>query len=222
MTARHWRTRAWTRLSVPAVAAGALACAAPYGFAQGTSPARQWAAEAVRELGLQGELPRRADDPPPYSVAVPKELVWVAVLGGVGVFAFYLSGLLPSFGGGSGGAWDAADGDPDASGSRPAADAAAADAVARAGRFAEAMHMTLLVGVAAIRDHFGEEIADSLTSREILRRGRLPEAGRGFLREIVARVERSHFGRHPAAGSDYAACRAALDGLLQALRRERA
>ena len=220
MTATHSRARFGPiTLWRPAVAALVLACGASGAVAGPASSAREWAAAAVRDLGLQSELPRRIDDPEPVNIKIPKELVWLAVAGGVGVLLFYASGLLPFLGGGSSADWQTTGADADPKASRPAADAlAAAEALARAGRFAEAMHMTLLGGVAAIRDHFGEEIADSLTSREILRKGRLSDAARGSLREIVARVERSHFGLYPASGSDYAACREAFGGLLQALR----
>ena len=75
---------------------------------------------------------------------------------------------------------------------------------------------------ADIRRHLGEQFADSLTSREILRSTKLSEAGRGPLRDIIARVEWTYFGKHPAEREDYAACRASFDALARALHGRRA
>jgi hypothetical protein len=94
---------------------------------------------------------------------------------------------------------------------------AAADDLARQGRFVDAMHVLLLQGLADIRRHLGEQFADSLTSREILRSTKLSEAGRGPLRDIIARVEWTYFGKHPAERDDYAACRASFDALARAV-----
>lgn len=209
----------------PALIAAMLAFAGcgRYGLAQADLPARQWAAEAIRELDLQRDLPRRIDDPGSFAVKLPPELVWVPVIGGLGVLTFYLTTLLSGWRGGRHPSWEGIGANIGDAAPMPAAAAAsAADALARAGRFAEAMHLTLLGSVAAIREQIGEEIADSLTSREILRSRRLSDGCRSLLREIVGRVERSHFGRYPASSADYAACRNAFDGLLQALRQERA
>ena len=220
---QHPRARS-TRASVAAAGAViALACgnAAP-GLADTVSPARQWAAEAIRRLDLQSELPRRAEDPDPVRLKLPPELVWIPVIGGLGVLLFYLGTMLRHWRLGGVADWEASGAEPQGgAASTSAAQAAlAADALAREGRFDEAMHLALLGGLAAIRERIGDEIADSLTSREIVRSRRLSDAARACLREIVGRVERSHFGRYPASSGDYAACRTALDGLLQVLHRE--
>jgi hypothetical protein len=99
----------------------------------------------------------------------------------------------------------------------PAAALGAADEFAAQGRFVEAMHVLLLQGLAAIRAGLDEEFADSLTSREILRRARLSDPGRASLRDIVNRVEWTYFGQYPAALADYQACRASFNTLTQAL-----
>jgi len=75
----------------------------------------------------------------------------------------------------------------------------------------------LLQGLADIRRYLGEQHADSLTSREILRNTQLSDAGRLPLRDIVMRVEWTYFGKHPAEGEDYAACRASFDALARAI-----
>ncbi len=97
----------------------------------------------------------------------------------------------------------------------PAAALGAADELAAAGRFVEAMHVLLLQGLAEIRQRLDEQFADSLTSREILRSTRLSDAGRSSLRDIVARVELDLF--RPAAGGA-----ARLHGLPRELQRARA
>src|SRR5262249_10252575 len=94
---------------------------------------------------------------------------------------------------------------------------AAADDLARQGRFVDAMHVLLLQGLADIRRYLSEEHADSLTSREILRSTKLSDTGREPLRDIIARVEWTYFGKHPAEREDYAACRASFDALARAL-----
>jgi hypothetical protein len=95
---------------------------------------------------------------------------------------------------------------------------AAADALSREGRFVEAMHMLLLQSLAEIRRQLGEQFADSLTSREILRGVRLPPHGRTLLHDIVAAVERTYFGGYPAGREDYAACRQKFDSLRLAMQ----
>ncbi len=95
---------------------------------------------------------------------------------------------------------------------------AAADRLGREGNFVEAMHVLLLHSLAEIRRQLGEQFADSLTSREILRVARLTAAARTALRDIVAAVERTYFGAYPAEAGDYAACRQNFATLQQALR----
>src|SRR5579864_221876 len=85
--------------------------------------------------------------------------------------------------------------------------AASADALARAGRYAEAIHELLLQSLTEIRAGLQEQFADSLTSREILRSTSLASEGRRALAEIIGRVEWSHFGRRDVGEADYLACR---------------
>src|SRR5262249_32243015 len=94
---------------------------------------------------------------------------------------------------------------------------AAADDLARQGRFVDAMHVLLLQGLADMRRHLGEQFAESFTSREILRSTKLSDAGREPLRDIITRVEWTYFGKHPAEREDYLACRASFDALAHAL-----
>jgi hypothetical protein len=79
------------------------------------------------------------------------------------------------------------------------------------------MHLLLFEALAAMRRR-DQVFAESLTSREILRRVRLSEAGSASLRDIVARVEWSYFGEHPAGAEDYRHCRDSFDRLAAALQ----
>jgi hypothetical protein len=95
---------------------------------------------------------------------------------------------------------------------------AAADRLSREGNFVEAMHVLLLHSLSEIRRQLGEQFADSLTSREILRAARITAVARTALRDIVGAVERTYFGAYPAQEGDYATCRQKFAILQQALR----
>lgn len=92
-----------------------------------------------------------------------------------------------------------------------------AEAYARDGRFAEALHELLLQALADIRGLPGTALAPSLTSREILRQAKLGEVPSATLRLLIGRVEWTYFGLRAAESSDYQAGRADLDQLRQSL-----
>jgi Domain of unknown function (DUF4129) len=92
-----------------------------------------------------------------------------------------------------------------------------ADDLARAGRYAEAMHVLLLRSLAELRDKLKLTFADSLTSREILRRAPLGELGRAAFAEIVRAVERVVFGGARADEAAYRACRESYEALRRSL-----
>ncbi len=190
------------------------------------------AAEVIRSLGLQAELPLGPEPPSwwswhfPWHLELPKEtadilLVVLLCLAAFLVFLFiaHARGDLLSVWRRRAEAVDVPENGEAAV--RPAADVMiAADELARQGRFVEAIHTLLLQGLADIRQRLDEQFADSLTSREILRSARLPDRGRAPLRDLIARVEWTYFGEHPAGAADYAACRASFGELAQALHRE--
>ena len=82
-----------------------------------------------------------------------------------------------------------------------------ADALAAAGRFAEAIHLLLLVAMDHLRRDLGPRIAPALTGREILHLAALPQALAAPLGRMVSLSEIKHFGGREAAGPDYALCR---------------
>lgn len=206
----------------------ALAMAASTAFAQAAADAQQAAADAIRRLDLQTELPRGAEPDlgrffswhlhlPPIVGEILLGAIFCAALYLVYLFAVHARGdLFARWRLSTEGAVDPSAGD----GHRPQAPAeamTAADELARQGRFVEAMHTLLLQSLADMRQRLNEQFADSLTSREILRNSRLPDNGRASLHEIIARVEWTYFGHHPAGPADYQACREKFSELSQAL-----
>jgi hypothetical protein len=171
----------------------------------------------VGDLHLQTELPAQ-QAVAHWEIPLPAELWWLAVLGALALVAYHFRDILPGFRSAGEGEWDdAAAAEGEAQPERAGAVMRAADELARDGQFAEAMHVLLLEGLAEMRRRLDARFADSLTSREILRGARISEGGRAALRDIVLRVERTHFGEHPAAVDDYLACRDSFDRFARAL-----
>jgi hypothetical protein len=173
--------------------------------------------QTIRRLDLQTELPREPEVRP-FRIQVPAVVAWLMAAIGVGLLIYMFRDMLPAWGLAARGTWTDESGE--AAGTvvkPPEVVLAAADDLARQGRFVDAMHVLLLQGLAAIRRHLGEQFADSLTSREILRSTKLSDDGRVPLRDIITRVEWTYFGNHPAEQADYAACRASFDALARSL-----
>jgi len=198
--------------------AGAAVLALSRGHVAAQSPqdVQQLADQAIRRLDLQTTFPVVPELPRLFSL--PAEVLWIVIGVAAAVMLYAFRDLIPMLRSPQGDDWmsEEAFGGGGKAGS-PAAALGAADELAAAGRFVEAMHVLLLQGLAAIRAGLHEEFADSLTSREILRRARLPDPGRTSLRDIVNRVELTYFGQYPAALADYEACRASFNTLTQAL-----
>ncbi|MFN4025145.1 MAG: hypothetical protein ACK4MQ_09940 [Hyphomonas sp.] len=71
-----------------------------------------------------------------------------------------------------------------------------ADALARQGRFAEAVHLLLFRSIEDIQERLDGGVPTSLTAREIAGLSRLPDRARRALRPIIQIVEHSFFGGH--------------------------
>ena len=187
--------------------------------AQSASEIERARAAIARQSDLQLQLPGGEPEPTSSSIQLPEWILWVVIIGGALFVLYYLRDIIPmpgwrrSMGEGPG---EAEEGAPLAAQS-PSDILLAADELAREGRYVDAMHVLLLKGLADIRQRLGEEFADSLTSREIMRRARLSAAGASALREIVLGVERSYFGEHPVGPRDYEVCRRRFDELGAAL-----
>lgn len=81
------------------------------------------------------------------------------------------------------------------------------DALAEAGAFTEAVHRLLLLVQERLRGRIEHGLQASLTSREILRRARLPQEAATAFATLVAAVEVSLFGMRAANAATYALCR---------------
>jgi hypothetical protein len=185
--------------------------------AQSPQEVQKAAEQAIRRLNLQTELPR-GPEPRGYRFELSREMLWLLIALAVGVLLYLARDLIPMLRARQGGAWSGDEVMPGAvEAGAPAMALGAADELAAAGRFVEAMHVLLLQSLAEIRARLDQRFADSLTSREILRHAKLSETGRSSLRDIVNRVEWTYFGEHPAALADYAACRVSFNALAQAL-----
>ena len=182
----------------------------------------QLAAEVIRALDLQQDLPQ-GQEPPVWhlQLALPPEILWAAVaLAAAMLLYFFIRDVLPGMLPAPRGGWVEPGAAGEAGGAQAPEAAVAAEELARQGQFVEAMHWLLLNALAEIRRRLAEPIADSLTSREILRRVPLSETGRAALRDLIARVERSYFGEHPADAADYRSCRDSFERLNAALEGE--
>jgi hypothetical protein len=177
---------------------------------------------ALRQLDLQLELPAaEVEDNWSWNFRIPPKFILLGLLLGLGVLAYQFKDMIPIWRLRRDRPWDGPPATDDESRQPESVTAlVAADELARQGRFVEAMHLLLLQSLTALRERLDEPFADSLTSREILRGTRLSKTGKASLLEIVARVEWSYFGRHPAERRDYEACRARFDELAQSLRNE--
>ena len=69
-----------------------------------------------------------------------------------------------------------------------------ADALARQGRFAEAVHLLLFRSIEDLQVRIEGGVPTSLTAREIAGLGKLPERAKRGLKPIIQVVERSFFG----------------------------
>jgi hypothetical protein len=185
--------------------------------AQAERDAQSTAQEAIRRLDLQTEVTR---EPEPFRIKLPPELLWVIIAVALGAVLYSFRDMIPLLRARGSESWtESEEIGADIARRDPTVVLAAADELAREGRYAEAMHVLLLRGLADIRARLDEPFADSLTSREILRSTRLPERARDSLRDVVGRVEWTYFGEYPAGQDDYAACRVSFNALEQALHR---
>jgi hypothetical protein len=96
------------------------------------------------------------------------------------------------------------------------------DALADSGAFTEAVHRLLLLVQERLRSRIEHGIQASLTSREILRRARLPQDAATAFATLVAAVEVSLFGMRAANAATYALCRENSRRVLAAAAEARA
>ena len=130
---------------------------------------------AIRRLDLQTEVTR---EPEPFRIRLPPELLWFVIAVALGALLYSFRDMIPILRARGSESWtETEEIAADIARRDPTVVLAAADELAREGRYAEAMHVLLLRGLADIRARLDEPFANSLTSREILRSTRLPEQG---------------------------------------------
>ena len=86
-----------------------------------------------------------------------------------------------------------------------------ADALAHAGKFAEAVHLLLFRSIEDIQTRVETGVPRSLTAREIGRLGFLPDRARTALGPIIAIVERSFFGGRDVDQAGWQTARASYE-----------
>lgn len=82
-----------------------------------------------------------------------------------------------------------------------------ADALAREGRFAEAVHLLLFRSIEDIQERLEGGVAASLTAREIAGLGNLPDRAKRALRPVIQIVEQSFFGGRDVDASGWQTAR---------------
>jgi hypothetical protein len=180
----------------------------------------QAAKDSIRSLDLQTQLV--IDNSQPFrlpGLRIPQEVFWVALALAAALLLYAMRDELMNLFRPAKSGWEPPPPGAGAVTIGSETDAlAAADRLSREGNFVEAMHVLLLHSLSEIRRQLGEQFADSLTSREILRVARLTAVARTALRDIVGAVELTYFGAYPAQAGDYAACRQNFATLQHALR----
>ena len=86
---------------------------------------------------------------------------------------------------------------------------AEADALARDGKFAEAIHHLLFRSIEDISNRRPQLVRPALTSREIAGANAIPARARELFASIARMVERSLFGGRPVGESDWVQARSA-------------
>jgi hypothetical protein len=190
--------------------------------AQTATEIQRAANDLAKQLDLQTELPAPSREPEKGwsgSLDDIRIFLWIAVICGAAALAYFIRGILPAGGLARRSDWDDPS-EPSAFGETQggAQAQATADELARQGRFVEAIHVLLLQGLDEMRRRLDQRFADSLTSREIMRRAKVSANARAALRDIVDWVERAYFGAHPAVAEDYAACRKSFVAFAEALK----
>jgi len=190
-------------------------------WAADTDPIGEAVAKTVHRLDLQLTLPHQATEDDQgeswHLFKLPPGVFWIAAAGFGAALAYILLEFVPGWRSRDDEGWGMVGAGAVLGGQSASASLAMADGLAEDGRFVEAMHILLLHCLDEMKRRLRLDIADSLTSREIVRRARLPEQATTALRGIVTRVESSYFGDHPATRPDYESCRGRYEELVSIL-----
>ncbi len=177
--------------------------------------ARQQASEIAQDPTLQHEPPASIDTPTPekFSMPIPGDLFLYALLATLAVCIILAAyHLYRTYAPGRRGASvnsAALDVEARAIGA-PAEDRVPdldeIERLARAGAYADAIHLMLLRALEALRRRLGASWPKSLTSREITRRTELAATDRQALKVLVGAVEICRFGGQNANEQVYHTC----------------
>jgi len=99
---------------------------------------------------------------------------------------------------------------------RPLGDA---EALARQGKFDEAIHVLLLQTLGELSARLDNPLPDALTSREILEHVPVPDDARLALSGLITSVEVTHFGDQVPGEADYQRCLGSFQQFAAAYRR---
>jgi hypothetical protein len=153
---------------------------------------------------LQRALPKPTPVPAPLEIPEPLVLLVKLLLAAAVAVALVLAAvwlvrrLRP-------GARDVAPEDAEGAAAAPVAiPIVRAQALAAAGRYAEAIHVLLLETMEALSR--ASRLAPSLTSREVVARVSVPERARDALADLVLAVEISRFGGAEAGQYEFSLC----------------
>jgi hypothetical protein len=194
--------------------------------------------DVIRGLDLQSEMPGASqssverdpeppsppqlDEAPAWQIQIPEDvltaLLWTSVILGLLVIVWSLRDYMPMMDRSRALVADNEEGGPSAEGNKMEVAQIEADELAGNGRFVEAMHLLLLQSLVEMRKRLDVKIADSLTSREILRMSCLSALASASLASIIGDVERTYFGRQSAVAEDYLTCRRHFDQLKLSLQ----
>ncbi len=179
-------------------------------------PINALAARVLADQGAQADLPRTTADPGSFldrwTLSLPDVVLYI-ILAACAALLIYIAVRLrrgPV-------EWAVPNEGAQHAGPGETAHLAAADAFAAAGRLREALHELLLQALADVRRQSGGRLDPSLTSREILRDGRLAPAAQDVLAGIVSEVEWTYFGLRPASLAAWEECRTLYNRLNTAL-----
>jgi hypothetical protein len=173
---------------------------------------RSQANDVARDPTLQHEPPEQRT-PPPEPIQIRGDLVLYFLLAVLGVcFCLVVYHLIRTYAPGKR-AWSKSEQAVELAARAIAAPAEdkvpepdEIERLARAGAYAEAIHLMLLRALDALRRRLGASWAKSLTSREITRRAELAATDRQALKVLVGAVEISRFGGQRANEQVYLAC----------------
>ncbi|MCC8165580.1 MAG: DUF4129 domain-containing protein [Planctomycetes bacterium] len=188
--------------------------------ADDASPSRTTVDEAVRELGIQTEMPRLHLVPvsPSQPITVPPEVAKMVLYAALAVFILVLLYTFITNARYAEEAKAPTVEEAAAVANRMGEAGAEAEFHAGGGAYAEAMHTLLLRSVEELRRRSRVPLARSLTSREILSRLPLEPVAREAFQSLVDRVEITYFGGREPTRDDYELCRKSFDILTGALQ----